>query len=363
MCLRFKSIVINSLKRLLVPSLVPLLPTRVPVLTTVEREGLIPQILRIMSPSIRYTFAMQTPRVHRTPSRLSYLLLALLLTLPFSAAGDPVSNASSTSNAEQGNEEQGDASESEDLFKPHTFGWIEHVILSPELRWKLDAKLDTGADTSSLDAHNIRRVRYKGQSYVRFSIKNPESDKMVSLRRPYIRTVRIRKHSGNHQRRRVVLMTVCLGSAERTIEVTLTDREFFDYPMLLGRSALSGLAVVNPMATYTTEPDCKTRFDQDAESDDEMALANEKPGSDIATASAQNKELSADKTPIDKKEDTALDKKRAGDEKPKGISTRATSGEESASLSTQNAFCAASERQSVTCPQVSQSSDGCYVCS
>jgi len=156
-----------------------------------------------------------------------------------------------------------EAQNSQDM--PHTYGWIERVILSPELNWKLDAKLDTGADTSSLDAHNIRRVKYKGQSYVRFSIKNPESGEMVSLRRPYVRTVRIRRHSGNHQRRRVVLMTVCLGAVERTIEVTLTDREFFDYPMLLGRSALSGIAVVNPLTTYTAEPGCKSDLGPDAE--------------------------------------------------------------------------------------------------
>ncbi|MFK8031858.1 MAG: ATP-dependent zinc protease [Gammaproteobacteria bacterium] len=143
---------------------------------------------------------------------------------------------------------------------PAVFGWLEKIILSPELRWKLDAKLDTGADTSSLDAIKIRRVRVKGKRYVRFSVRNPETGETVSLRRPYVRTVRIRQHSGDHQKRYVVLMEVCLGDAERMIEVTLTNREDFDYPVLLGRSALAGLAVVNSSSTYTSEPGCRNTF-------------------------------------------------------------------------------------------------------
>ncbi|MEM7084150.1 MAG: ATP-dependent zinc protease [Pseudomonadota bacterium] len=186
---------------------------------------------------------------------------ALTLVAVFFAAakahGQPPSDSAPADAASRGSRALLEPSE------PQTFGWIEQVILSPELQWKLDAKLDTGADTSSLDAHKIRRVRYKGKSYVRFSIKNPESGEMVSLRRPYVRTVRIRRHTGNHQRRRVALMTVCLGNVERTIEVTLTDREYFDYPMLLGRSALAGLAVVDPMATYTRDPDCRPALESD----------------------------------------------------------------------------------------------------
>lgn len=167
-----------------------------------------------------------------------------------------------------------------------TFGWIEKVILSPELNWMLDAKLDTGADTSSLDAVNVKRVRYKGKSYVRFSIRNPETGELVSLRRPYVRTVRIRRHNGNHQRRRVVLMTVCLGNSERTIEVTLTDREYFDYPMLLGRSALAGLGVVDPMVMNTTQPSCQQHFGE-KESDDVKEAAPSEGDTDNSDSSTK----------------------------------------------------------------------------
>ncbi len=216
-----------------------------------------------------YTFCMQKPSVPPTLVWLSLAVLALVSTPSLSAYGAPINHLSPSSQTDA-NDDRVLVSEAvpnsptamQGSSTPQIFGWLEHVILSPELQWKLDAKLDTGADTSSLDAHKIRRVRYKGKSYVRFSIRNPESGEMVSLRRPYVRSVRIRRHNGNHQRRRVVLMTVCLGHSLRTIEVTLTDRKLFDYPMLLGRSALAGLAAVDAMDTYTMEPDCTDQFEE-----------------------------------------------------------------------------------------------------
>lgn len=117
---------------------------------------------------------------------------------------------------------------------------------------------------------------------------------MVSLRRPYVRTVRIRRHNGNHQRRRVVLMTVCLGEVERTIEVTLTDREYFDYPMLLGRSALAGVAVVDPMSRHLTTPDCATGFGDNEDADDSVAHSENDDG--VGTISALDDTEAASET-------------------------------------------------------------------
>ncbi|MBT8132831.1 MAG: RimK/LysX family protein [Gammaproteobacteria bacterium] len=146
-----------------------------------------------------------------------------------------------------------------------TFGWAEFVMLDPDRRWKLNAKLDTGADTSSLDARNVRRVRVKNKRYVRFDVNDPETGETISLRRPYVRTVRIREHNGQHQRRRVVLMSICLGDQARTIEVTLADRNEFSFPMLLGRSALGGLAIVDPSLEWTRDPSCWGPSDKEAD--------------------------------------------------------------------------------------------------
>ena len=135
------------------------------------------------------------------------------------------------------------------------FGWAEPVILE-EAGYRLDAKLDTGADTSSLDAIDIRRFRRKGKSYVRFTVEDHDEGETVRLERPLLRRVRIKQHAGDSQLRSVVSLTVCLGEHRREVEFSLIDRSQFDYPVLLGRSALAGIAVVDPEATSLSEPAC-----------------------------------------------------------------------------------------------------------
>ena len=139
--------------------------------------------------------------------------------------------------------------------EPDVFGWAEPVVLE-EAGYRLEAKLDTGADTSSLDAIDIRRFRRKGKSWVRFTVEDHDEGETVRLERPLLRRVRIKRHDGESQRRSVVSLTVCLGGHRRKVEFSLIDRSQFDYPVLLGRSALAGIAIVDPQVINLSEPDC-----------------------------------------------------------------------------------------------------------
>ena len=135
-------------------------------------------------------------------------------------------------------------------------GWREWLALPALGVPHIKAKLDTGADTSSLDAIDIRRYRRKGKSYVRFTVEDHDAGETVRLERPLLRRVRIKRHDGDSQRRSVVSLTVCLGGHRREVEFSLIDRSQFDYPVLLGRSALDGIAVVDPSVINLSEPDC-----------------------------------------------------------------------------------------------------------
>jgi len=135
------------------------------------------------------------------------------------------------------------------------YGYLEDVVLSG-VGIELPAKLDTGADTSSLDATQIKRFRRSDVSWVRFTIEDPENGELVTLERHYVRSARIKRHDGEHQRRPVVEVDVCLGGESYAVEVSLIDRSQFDYPILLGRSALEGVALVDSELTFTTSPDC-----------------------------------------------------------------------------------------------------------
>ncbi|MNG21953.1 hypothetical protein D3C84_1063850 [compost metagenome] len=59
-------------------------------------------------------------------------------------------------------------------------------------------------------------------------------------------------------KRPVVDLELCLGDVKRTVEVNLTDRSSFNYPLLIGAKALREFkAAVNPARRFTADkPDC-----------------------------------------------------------------------------------------------------------
>lgn len=135
------------------------------------------------------------------------------------------------------------------------FGWVERVELL-DGKFSMKAKLDSGAATSSLDAAGMERFRRDGERWVRFTVTDPESENHVTLEKPLIRNVRIVRHSGDHQRRPVIELPVCIGDQRRVVEVNLIDRSNFIYPLLLGRSALEGYALIDSGSTFLFSPQC-----------------------------------------------------------------------------------------------------------
>ena len=135
------------------------------------------------------------------------------------------------------------------------FGYIEYARIGlPQLEIK--AKLDSGAETSSLDAHSITVYKEDGRRRVRFTVTNRSNGEEISFDEPLARHVRIKQHGGGIQRRPVVSMDICLGEDSRTVMVNLTDRSNFIYQLLLGRSALEGIALIDPALTFTKRPSC-----------------------------------------------------------------------------------------------------------
>lgn len=135
-------------------------------------------------------------------------------------------------------------------------GWVEWVhVFDTDFRVK--AKLDTGAATSSLDATGIEAFKRDGKSWVRFTVTDPATAESEVLEKRRKRVVRIVRHNGKHQKRYVVELDVCLGEERQSIEVSLIDRSQFIYPLLLGRSALEKMSiVVDPSDTFVMSPSC-----------------------------------------------------------------------------------------------------------
>lgn len=134
-------------------------------------------------------------------------------------------------------------------------GWVEPVLLSgPGV--KLEAKLDTGAETSSLDARIIKKFRKSGKRWVRFGVSDPGTGREHVLVRERVRTIGVVQHDGVNQVRPTVMLKVCIADRPLDIEVSLVDRSEFSYPLLLGRSALESFALIDPGNTHLSEPRC-----------------------------------------------------------------------------------------------------------
>jgi hypothetical protein len=134
-------------------------------------------------------------------------------------------------------------------------GWLERARLLPE-NLLVRAKLDTGADNSSLSASNVEQFDRNGETWVRFSVTGP-SGESTTFERQVIRTAKIKRHGEARQERPVVRMAICVGSAYREAEVNLVDRTGFKCQLLVGRSFMSGEMVVDPALEYATEPECE----------------------------------------------------------------------------------------------------------
>lgn len=135
-----------------------------------------------------------------------------------------------------------------------TVGWVENVRLLPE-DLLIEAKLDTGADNSSLNVPQLTEFLREAERWVRFEVTGSEG-KTVIFERKVIRKTRIKRHNGPGRERLVVEMGICLGRCFRNTEVNLVDRSRFNYQLLIGRSFLCGPLVVDPAMKFTVEPLC-----------------------------------------------------------------------------------------------------------
>jgi len=137
------------------------------------------------------------------------------------------------------------------------WGLVETVCLSAE-GLMLEAKLDTGADTSSLDARDIESFDREGEPWVRFRVEGLRDGQPVSqlVERPVLRRVKVRSASGSDSRY-VVRMRVVFGSQEYDEQFSLRDRRRMNYPLLIGSRTLKHLGAVDVNRMHTQMPRCQ----------------------------------------------------------------------------------------------------------
>lgn len=124
-------------------------------------------------------------------------------------------------------------------------GSVENVRITPP-GLVLPARIDTGAESSSLDAREIREFKRDGDPWVRFRIAGTEGNLSDDIEQPVVRHVRIlQATTPEAERRPVVRLGIAIGSHTEVAEFTLSDREHLTYPVLVGRNVLTDVMVVD----------------------------------------------------------------------------------------------------------------------
>lgn len=137
--------------------------------------------------------------------------------------------------------------------KLQVIGEIESLTLEKE-KVQFKARIDTGAQTSSISAVNIQRYERDGKKWVRFEINDPAKKKTIKMERPLSRIVSIKRHGAPPVDRPVVYLVVSIGSIKCRCEFSLTDRSKYEFPVLIGRNFLSGRAMVDVSRKHLAHP-------------------------------------------------------------------------------------------------------------
>lgn len=119
-------------------------------------------------------------------------------------------------------------------------GRAEYVNFPEWDLFGIDAKIDTGAYTSSLHCHHIEVFKKNHKKYVRFNLLDPTheiyNEKLFEL--PVFKTKRVKSSNGIAEKRIIVKTTIQIANKNLQAELSLTDRSEMRYPVLIGRKLI-----------------------------------------------------------------------------------------------------------------------------
>lgn len=151
--------------------------------------------------------------------------------------------------------------------EPTLYGRYERIKIE-EIGKVLPAKMDTGAMTASLSARDIEQFQRDGEDWVRFRLAvDGADDTLYEQRMLGISRIKTRAEEAGdidpgseppRAERPIVGMQLCIGDQLREVEVNLTDRSHFSYPLLIGAETIRDLnAAIYPTERYTAgQPTC-----------------------------------------------------------------------------------------------------------
>jgi len=128
-------------------------------------------------------------------------------------------------------------------------GEIENVLLLNE-ELTFSARIDTGAETSSLGVYKLQDFERDGKTWVRFKLDDDESSKTYEYR--VNGRVKIKQNANTEEDERFeIKMNIGIGAKDYPRQVfNLADRSYLEHQILIGRSFLTDIAIVDTGSKY-----------------------------------------------------------------------------------------------------------------
>jgi hypothetical protein len=131
-------------------------------------------------------------------------------------------------------------------------GRLEKIFLPELSQNSLDAKIDTGAYTSSLHCHNIELFENDGEQWVRFNVLDPHHPEYEEkpFESPVYKIKKVRSSNGLVEERVVIKQRAHFTGKKRMIQLSLANRSEMKFPVLIGRRFLTGRFIVDVSKKY-----------------------------------------------------------------------------------------------------------------
>jgi len=131
-------------------------------------------------------------------------------------------------------------------------GRVEHIDFPEWELFDIDAKIDTGAYTSSLHCHLIEAFEKDGRPHVKFSLLDPthETYNGKVLKLPVHDSKMIKSSNGEKEERFIIKTIIRIFDQSFEVELSLTDRSEMRYPVLIGRKLIRDNFIVDVSQKY-----------------------------------------------------------------------------------------------------------------
>lgn len=104
------------------------------------------------------------------------------------------------------------------------------------------AKIDTGADSGAMHCEYVKLINRDGKKTLEFQPINRNWQKISTVN---FRLVRVRSSNGTHEKRYRIQTRIRIRELEYPIDLTLTDRSYMQYDVIIGSRFLKNRFLVD----------------------------------------------------------------------------------------------------------------------